>query len=458
MRPLSGSAAAVRRPGRGRAGPWPRDRGAATRDGGWLAGGAQPQRPSPQARRGPPPPLPHPKPACPLPAAWPAGCICTCSSAPPTPYLPCPPPPPPTCRWSLQLRQSRIPMDHYDYPVGNHHAAAEVPKVRVRVRSRPRKPWDREPPLTNSVDLFCVLRSGQQTHIQAHRASKAQLPSIGPCATPAPRDAQCPAGESHASLRAPRTHTYIHAHTCAPAPAHAHAHTHARLPPLTCTCAQGKGIVPGPETGRPDLFDVVQHTCHAKPPGFTGGDLWLEARGKAKPEGPSERRGRKGLNEVIEQASNPYQVRVRRGHREVAQGQGRGRLWGAFGAFWALQCRGHQVGLLLRRTKARPRSRGVGAGSMTCCLLRAPLPPRPCLLPAPSLPTSHHQTRAYHRPAPTHDNTRAHTQTVYTPPPSPPCRTGGPLVTCGWRPGARRACRGRRPRAAATGSLRPSSR
>ncbi len=64
---------------------------------------------------------------------------------------------------AMQLRSSRVPMDHYDYPVGNAAAAAEVPP--------------------------------------------------------------------------------------------------------------GKRVVQGPEQrrGRQDLFDVVQHTCHAKPPGYTGG-------------------------------------------------------------------------------------------------------------------------------------------------------------------------------------------
>ena len=98
-----------------------------------------------------------------------------------------------------QLRASRIPLDHYNYPVGNEHAAAEMPK--------------------------------------------------------------------------------------------------------------GKLIVPGPEQlrGRKDLFDVVQHTCHLNP-GTTGGDLWLEARGKQRPAGPEERRGRKDLAEVLHQTSNPYEV------------------------------------------------------------------------------------------------------------------------------------------------------
>ncbi|GIL77206.1 hypothetical protein Vretimale_3116 [Volvox reticuliferus] len=63
----------------------------------------------------------------------------------------------------------------------------------------------------------------------------------------------------------------------------------------------GKRILPGPEQlrGRADLFDVVQHTCHLKPEGYTGGDQWLEARGKAKPMGPEQRRGRRDLTEVL---------------------------------------------------------------------------------------------------------------------------------------------------------------
>ncbi|EFJ48794.1 hypothetical protein VOLCADRAFT_90643 [Volvox carteri f. nagariensis] len=63
----------------------------------------------------------------------------------------------------------------------------------------------------------------------------------------------------------------------------------------------GKRILPGPEQlrGRKDLFDVVHHTCHLKPENYTGGDQWLEARGKAKPLGPEQRRGRRDLSDVL---------------------------------------------------------------------------------------------------------------------------------------------------------------
>ncbi|KXZ46813.1 hypothetical protein GPECTOR_40g547 [Gonium pectorale] len=69
----------------------------------------------------------------------------------------------------------------------------------------------------------------------------------------------------------------------------------------------GKRLVPGPEQrrGRADLFDVVHHTCNLKPEGYTGGDQWLEAKGKAKPPGPEVRRGRRDLADVIQQRPPP---------------------------------------------------------------------------------------------------------------------------------------------------------
>ncbi|KAG2495250.1 hypothetical protein HYH03_006523 [Edaphochlamys debaryana] len=65
----------------------------------------------------------------------------------------------------------------------------------------------------------------------------------------------------------------------------------------------GKRIVPGPEQrrGRQDLFDVVHHTCHMKPTAYTGGDRWLEHKGKANAPGPEQRRGRRDLTDVLQQ-------------------------------------------------------------------------------------------------------------------------------------------------------------
>ncbi|KAG2454761.1 hypothetical protein HYH02_000596 [Chlamydomonas schloesseri] len=65
----------------------------------------------------------------------------------------------------------------------------------------------------------------------------------------------------------------------------------------------GKRIVPGPEQrrGRQDLFDVVQHTVHLKPQGYTGGDQWLEHKGKGNAPGPEQRRGRRDLADVLQQ-------------------------------------------------------------------------------------------------------------------------------------------------------------
>lgn len=41
-------------------------------------------------------------------------------------------------------------------------------------------------------------------------------------------------------------------------------------------------------------------------PGVTGGDAWLEARGKRFVDSPEVSRGRRGLAEVLAQSSNPY--------------------------------------------------------------------------------------------------------------------------------------------------------
>lgn len=70
----------------------------------------------------------------------------------------------------------------------------------------------------------------------------------------------------------------------------------------------GKKSVPGPEMrrGRQNLFDVMQNACGQRPD-FTGGDLWLEYRGKATPAGPEMRRGRQDLFETFQQRSNAYE-------------------------------------------------------------------------------------------------------------------------------------------------------
>lgn len=38
----------------------------------------------------------------------------------------------------------------------------------------------------------------------------------------------------------------------------------------------------------------------------SGGDAWLEKKGKARVPGPEQRRGRQGLFETFQQSSNPY--------------------------------------------------------------------------------------------------------------------------------------------------------
>lgn len=120
---------------------------------------------------------------------------------------------------------------------------------------------------------------------------------------------------------------------------------------------RGRKVPPGPEMrrGRQSLFDVMRHSCaedlrenptftgiHFSPiinvmpescsrtmirgldvplpcrrleapcktqpaVGFgSGGDAWLEKKGKARVTGPEQRRGRQGLFETIQQSSNPY--------------------------------------------------------------------------------------------------------------------------------------------------------
>lgn len=39
---------------------------------------------------------------------------------------------------------------------------------------------------------------------------------------------------------------------------------------------------------------------------IVGGDLWLEAKGKANAPGPEQLRGRRDLFETFQQSSNPY--------------------------------------------------------------------------------------------------------------------------------------------------------
>lgn len=73
--------------------------------------------------------------------------------------------------------------------------------------------------------------------------------------------------------------------------------------------------------GRDNLYDVVQHTCNLKPSGYTGGDLWLEAKGKAQAMGPEERRGR--LSGARELVSQPETLQGKR----PGPGQSYGDLW-----------------------------------------------------------------------------------------------------------------------------------
>lgn len=73
--------------------------------------------------------------------------------------------------------------------------------------------------------------------------------------------------------------------------------------------------------GRDNLYDVVQHTCHLKPSSYTGGDLWLEAKGKAAADGPEVRRGR--LSGAKELVSAPDTLQDKR----PGPGQTYGDLW-----------------------------------------------------------------------------------------------------------------------------------
>ncbi|MEW5298307.1 MAG: hypothetical protein WDW36_001447 [Sanguina aurantia] len=70
---------------------------------------------------------------------------------------------------------------------------------------------------------------------------------------------------------------------------------------------RGKGIPPSPEDKRgTNLFDIMQNTCNARPD-VTGGDVFLEAKGRAAAAGPEVRRGRKDLRHIIQQT--PYDGR-----------------------------------------------------------------------------------------------------------------------------------------------------
>lgn len=74
--------------------------------------------------------------------------------------------------------------------------------------------------------------------------------------------------------------------------------------------AKGKAKMAGPEASRGlDLKSILHQTGPDpyKSPGMAGkGDWWLEAKGKGHPPGPEMTRGRKGLAETLQQTSNPY--------------------------------------------------------------------------------------------------------------------------------------------------------
>lgn len=102
---------------------------------------------------------------------------------------------------------------------------------------------------------------------------------------------------------------------------------------------KGKGNAPGPEQrrGRRDLADVLQQKAVADGPRGTSapargdqlqhkeqGDAWLDAKGKRRVEGPEMRRGRQGLYETLQQTSNPYQGGNKVSHCGHLQAQGGG--------------------------------------------------------------------------------------------------------------------------------------
>ena len=49
------------------------------------------------------------------------------------------------------------------------------------------------------------------------------------------------------------------------------------------------------------------YVLRAVSPGATLGDSWLEHKGKLMLTGPEAAQGRKGLAEILQQTSNPYQ-------------------------------------------------------------------------------------------------------------------------------------------------------
>ncbi|KAL6759315.1 hypothetical protein V8C86DRAFT_2577846 [Haematococcus lacustris] len=84
----------------------------------------------------------------------------------------------------------------------------------------------------------------------------------------------------------------------------------------------GKHPVPGASQGRSGMTQILQATCQQHPE-VTGGDSWLEAKGKAHPPGPEQRRGRRDLTQVITQQGNPYQDGQKQGDQWLeARGKG----------------------------------------------------------------------------------------------------------------------------------------
>ncbi|GFH15149.1 uncharacterized protein HaLaN_11323 [Haematococcus lacustris] len=70
------------------------------------------------------------------------------------------------------------------------------------------------------------------------------------------------------------------------------------------------------------MTQILQATCQQHPE-VTGGDSWLEAKGKAHPPGPEQRRGRRDLTQVITQQGNPYQDGQKQGDQWLeARGKG----------------------------------------------------------------------------------------------------------------------------------------
>lgn len=74
--------------------------------------------------------------------------------------------------------------------------------------------------------------------------------------------------------------------------------------------AKGKAKMAGPEEtrGRKDLKSTLQQQGPDpyRNPEAGRGDWWIEAKGKGHPPGPEMRRGRANLSETLQQLSNPY--------------------------------------------------------------------------------------------------------------------------------------------------------